>query len=401
MLHCALALAFLLVGVGSTFAADASKSNTLSPQEIRDGWLLLFDGQTLFGWTSADLAKWTVKDGHLSPQNNAPPLVTTSAFADYELSVEYQQKKAMSHVLLGCEAHGQKTPPEGKIPLLGGTRGWWRLTVTVVGGLVKNEAFESVEGTQGAGRARTGLLDKSDALVRNHLALTAGNEVIFRSIKLRPLGEKPLFTGKDLSGWKEFPGRKSKFTVTSEGWLNIKNGPGDLQTEGQWANFILQLECMSNGKHLNSGVFFRCRPGEYQQGYEAQIHNGWLENATKSYKVQEYDPKTHKPTAEKVLLSAAMDYGTGAIYRRIPARQAVARDKEWFTLTVLADGRHLATWVNGLQVVDWTDHRPLGENARTACRLEKGPISLQGHDQTTDLSFRALRLVELPPAARQ
>ena len=60
---------------------------------------------------------------------------------------------------------------------------------------------------------------------------------------------KPLFNGKDLTGWKEFPGKKSKFTVTTEGWINLKDGPGDLQTEGQWADFVLQLECISNGKH--------------------------------------------------------------------------------------------------------------------------------------------------------
>jgi len=27
--------------------------NTLTPEEIRDGWLLLFDGETLFGWEAA------------------------------------------------------------------------------------------------------------------------------------------------------------------------------------------------------------------------------------------------------------------------------------------------------------------------------------------------------------
>jgi hypothetical protein len=236
-----------------------------------------------------------------------------------------------------------------------------------------------------------------------YLAL-AGNSMIVRNVKLHPIELKSLFNGKDLAGWKKFEGNekqaKSQFSVTPEGWLQIKNGPGDLQTEGQYADFILQLECRTNGPLLNSGVFFRCRPGEYQQGYEAQIHNGW-DDKPKEYVVEEYDPKTNELKEKKKVPSAAKDYGTGAIYRRIPARKAVARDNEWFTMTVAAQGRHISTWVNGVQVVDWTDNRPLKDNARNGCRLEKGNISLQGHDPTTDLSFRNFRLAELASAKEE
>ena len=91
----------------------------------------------------------------------------------------------------------------------------------------------------------------------------------------------------------------------------------------------------------------------------------------------------------------AIDFGTGAIYRRIPARTQAAKDRVWFGMTVLAEGRHLATWVNGLMVTDWTDNRPLKDNARNGYKLEAGPISLQGHDPTTNLDFRNLRLKPL------
>jgi len=67
---------------------------------------------------------------------------------------------------------------------------------------------------------------------------------------------------------------------------------------------------------------------------------------------------------------------------------------------VVAKGNHLATWVNGVQVVDWIDNRKLADNARNGCKLEKGPISLQGHDPTTDLAFRNIRLVDLTPVKR-
>src|SRR5262249_36068834 len=153
----------------------------------------------------------------------------------------------------------------------------------------------------------------------------------------------PLLNGKNLDGWKVFPGRKSKFSVTKEGWLSLKDGPGDLQTTKQWDDFVLQLDCKTNGKNLNSGVFFRCLPGEYQMGYEAQIHNGF--GPGKDYTLEVLDPTTNKLVKKKERY-AATDYGTGAIYRRQPARFQAAQDGEWFTMTVVAQGRHMATWVN-------------------------------------------------------
>jgi hypothetical protein len=52
-------------------------------------------------------------------------------------------------------------------------------------------------------------------------------------------------------------------------------------------------------------------------------------------------------------------------------------------------------WVNGYQVTDWTDERQPHKNPRNGLRLEKGTLQIQGHDPTTDLSFRNLRAREL------
>ncbi len=277
---------------------------------------------------------------------------------------------------------------------------WMEMRVTVTNGKSVGPNFRSVGTGPSFATVRTevkGGPEEPPRPVVGHIAL-AGNGVVFRSIKLRPLNGKSIFNGKDLTGWKPFEGDKpkvqSKFSVSPEGWLTLKNGPGDLQTEGQWADFIFQGECRTNGKNLNSGVFFRCRPGEYQQGYEAQIHNG-VSETPKKYTVAEYDPKTHELKEKRIVESNALDYGTGAIYNRIPARMSVAKDGEWFTMTIVAQGNHIATWVDGVQVVDWTDNRPLADNARNGCRLEKGPISLQGHDPTTDLNFRKLSVIDL------
>lgn len=201
-----------------------------------------------------------------------------------------------------------------------------------------------------------------------------------RGIKLllfKPSNTQPIFNGQNLSGWSVFKDEKrekSKWEVTPKGELHLTNGPGDLQTAGKYADFTLQLEVRTNGKNLNSGVFFRCIDKQYQNGYEMQIHNG-----TK-------DGDQTKPA----------DGGTGAIYRRQPARKIVANDEEWFHLTLIAHGPNFATFVNGYPVAHWTDERPKNENPRQGLRLEAGHLSLQGHDPTTDILFRNLRLAEFP-----
>src|SRR5262249_22562844 len=181
--------------------------------------------------------------------------------------------------------------------------------------------------------------ETSDRGAHGHLMLQ-GNGFIVRNLKLHPLNTAPVFNGKNLDGWKEHPGKKSKFSVTKEGWIRVKDGPGDLQTTGEWADFIQQAECNSNGKNLNSAIFFRCLPGQYQMGYEAQIHNGF--GPEKDYTLEIFDPKTNRSIEKKKEKFTAIDYGTGAIYRRMPARVQAAQDNEWFTMTVVAQGRHLS-----------------------------------------------------------
>jgi hypothetical protein len=89
-----------------------------------------------------------------------------------------------------------------------------------------------------------------------------------------------------------------------------------------------------------------------------------------------------------------MDCGTGGIFRRKNARLVVSDDHRWFHMTIVTDGPHVSVWVNGYQVTDWTDDRKPNENPRNGLRLEPGTIMIQGHDPTTDLSFRNLRIGE-------
>lgn len=369
-------LALLLILAGTARAAEPPKPNLLTPKEIADGWVLLFDGETTFGWKTEGAA--STKDGALVLGGDKPTLAqVTAAFPAFVVEFEYK-----------AEVPQQAATPE-----------FWAFSSRVLENVGPGKKYKSYpfsvflnasdtwsvgryEFRDGGHKAAVGNIGSESPWSEPPpfaaaINVPAGTLVRIRNLKLKPYDLRLLLSGKDLTGWKQYTGdekrAKSKFTVTPEGWLNIANGPGDLQTEKQWADFVFQGECISNGKHLNSGVFFRCIPGQYQQGYEYQIQNGYKDN------------DRTKPE----------DFGTGAIYRRVKARKVVPNDHEWFTMTLIANGKHIRTWVNGYPTVDWTDDRKESNNAREGCKLGAGPISLQGHDPTTNLSFRNLRVSEL------
>jgi hypothetical protein len=221
----------------------------------------------------------------------------------------------------------------------------------------------------------------------------AGVEVL--SIWHKPKATIDLIAGKNLSGWELVPGKKSKVVATPEGWIRIQDGPGDLQSEGSYGDFIAQLTLRTGGKHLNSGFFFRAIPGEQWQGYEAQIRNEFTPGIKRPYMVETFDANSHQPTGKQEVESTAVDFGSGAIYRRMPARSQAANDHEWFTLTVSAVGRDICTWVQGQPQVSWTDNRPENNNARQGFRSKAGVFGIQGHDPTTLIDFRSLRLCPL------
>ena len=373
-------ICFLAIALPCYAQGDKAKLNTLTPNEIADGWILLFDGETTFGLTLLSLkgAPQRINGDFLDLTGvELSRVLTTNQFSEFELSFEYRSFGA--NAVVGLESPDtREIRGRSSLFLLKQAPDWLQATLRVEAGKVMPPH---------------GILAKWDQPARIRFEQNQKSGLHLRNIKLRPLNTQSLFNAKDLTGWKEFPGKKSKFAVIDNA-INVKDGPGDLQTVGKYKDFILQLECISNGKHLNSGIFFRCRDNEYQNGYEAQIRNQFTEKPEQKYLIEEYDPKTNKLIGKKEIMSTAFDYGTGAIYRRVPARKQMSKDGEWFGMTVVAHGNHLATWVNGVQVADWYDNRPKSDNARTGCKLEAGHISIQGHDPTTDLSFKNFRIAE-------
>ncbi len=387
-------LLFAIVLSGLLSSQAVAEPNQLTPEQIADGWIALFDGETLFGWQNMNDVDWHVANGEIrATKGDMGLLVTTSEFADYELHVEFH---ATAETNSGVFLHTLKQPtnasgdcyeiniapadnpfPTGSIVDRHRTEdavvkplelwdGQWhtyylkiqgdKLTIKLDGKLVAE------------------YIDLNPRL-RGHIGLQHNNgKIAFRNVRLKPLGTKSIFNGKDLTGWNTDRADASRFEVTKKGELRVLDGRGQLESDAVYRDFLLQLECFVNGDALNSGVFFRCIPRDFMMGYECQIQNG----------MKEGDPT--KPA----------DCGTGGFFRRQNARRIVARDREWFAMTLIADGPHMAAWVDGQQVSDWTDTRKPHENPRKGLRLEPGTFAIQGHDPTTDLRFRNLRVEEMP-----
>jgi hypothetical protein len=381
--------------LGLTSCAEAQNApataepNKLTPAELADGWILLFDGESLYGWEPAPQANWKAADGMISVSEGEKGLLcTTSEFSDYVFKCDFKAPAATNSGIFLRTPVKPTDPakdcyelniaaPEVSPFSNGGFVGRQKATKYVEAASQWRSYEVTLEGAHAVVKIDgETVLDYTDPapLKRGRIGLQLNSgPVEFRNIKLKPLALKSIFNGKDLTGWHGHPDSKSVFTVSDIGAINVKNGRGQLESDAQFGDFVAQWECFSNGKHLNSGIFFRSIPGELTNGYECQIQNGY-ENGDRT-----------KP----------IDCGTGGFYRRQDARKVMADDFTWFYQTLIVSGPHMACWVNGVQVSDWTDVRKPHVNPRNGLRLEPGTLIIQGHDPTTDLSFRNLRAGEM------
>jgi hypothetical protein len=385
---------FTLFSTVAALAAEPARPEwPLTNENVADGWIALFDGATLFGWTPTGGSQWTVRDGVVSCTSQDPAFLMTNVdLADFELVCDVKLSPGGNSGLFLRTRLEPKDPvtdcyefnicdshPKFKTASLVGVaqpakpisgEGEWKTWTVrcegnrVVGALDGETVLDFTDSRPGARRrGRIGLQHREGVAE-------------FRHIRARPLAAKPLFNGRDLAGWRVVPGGASQFTVGGDG-IHVENGRGFLETESTFGDFALQATVRTNGEGLNSGIFFRAQPGTAtapSNGYECQIHNLFKDN------------DRSKPA----------DFGTGGIYRRVPARRVVSNDREWTHLTLIASGPHLSVWVNGEQVTDWTDTRAPNDNPREGLRTAPGHISLQGHDPTTNLDFKSISIAAYP-----
>jgi hypothetical protein len=374
----------------------------LTKEQVREGWINLFDGTTLFGWASnREDINWAVVDGTISADSGSNGLLLTSVpFADYELHCEFNAAEGTNSglflrtlfdpkaVTADCyELNIADAQPEGFLTgsfvgrkqtaePIKGSGGWKTFDVVVDG----NSFRVKLDGQE-----VMNYLDETPQVRRSGLIGLQKNsgKIQFRNVRLKPLNLQPLLNGVDLSGWKAVPTKTGAKSVAEFKWqdeaVRVKGGPGFLETEKTFGDFVFQIDAATHARELNSGFFFRAIEGTAaapSNGYEIQVNS-----------LREDGDRTKPDKVQR---------GTGAIFNRATARIVAADDFQWATITLVAAGPQFATWVNGYPVVTWKDERPADPNPRKGLRLEAGHISLQGHDPTTDVSFRKARVGALP-----
>ena len=362
------------------------EEGVLTKEEVKEGWIALFDGHSLYGWRPQEAANFRVENGSIKVDSGEQALLcTTTQFSDYVFKVDFRSDpetnsgiffrtspkpkdvtKSAYELNIAPQSNNFPTGSlvrRAKVEGKGGDDAWHSYEVVMDGGHVTikldGEAISDYTDPDPTGRGFIGLQHNS-------------GRVEFKNVKLRPLKAKMIFNGEDLDGWKEYPDMASSASVSPEGFLKLKGGKGMLESSGHYGDFILQFDAITHAAHSNSGVFFRSIPGEEMNGYESQLQNGHP------------NPKELMPR-------------TGSLVRRKLARTMAAADFEWFTETIIAEGPHFAVWVNGYLVADFVDRRKPDKNPRRGLRTEAGSIILQGHDANTEVSFRDIRVVEMKP----
>ncbi|HBJ34390.1 MAG TPA: DUF1080 domain-containing protein [Planctomycetaceae bacterium] len=373
-----------------TFEVDATKLLTarLPVEETRAGWVRLFDEHTLFGWQIAAPANWRIESGAIKVDAGDTGLLCTSVpWQDFELRLEIKaDEKTNSGIFLRTPLTPEDpatdcyefniAPADNPFPtgslvkrlrsdadIKLDPQAWHLYEFRLVG----DRLTVSINGQQ--------VLDYTDPLPlapgRIGLQHNAG-AVAFRDIRIRPIGLEKLITD-DLANWTQYPDMAGKFEMIEGGLLQVTDGRGQLESKESYDDFVLFAEAKTMSENLNSGIFFRCIPGETMNGYECQINHA----------IKDADPL------------APADCGTGGIFRRSDARIVAASDREWFTMMLVANRSQVAAWVNGLQVTDWKDNRQADPNPRKGLRLEAGTLMIQAHDPTTDLLFKSLDVMPI------
>lgn len=163
-----------------------------------------------------------------------------------------------------------------------------------------------------------------------------------------------LFNGKDLSGWKNNGDEK---WVAEDGTIlgeSTANKYGYLTTAKTYKDFNLRLKFKGEAGG-NSGVFLRSRITGINPQHGPDIVGMQVE----------VDPNAGKHTG-----GLYESGGRGWVMQPTEEGEKALKPGEWNDLEISAQGNHIVTRLNGVQVVDYTDPAP---------KFTEGVIGLQIH----------------------
>ncbi|UCD51648.1 MAG: DUF1080 domain-containing protein [Phycisphaerales bacterium] len=393
-----LLLVCVTLGAGSAVSAD-------------EGWISLFDGETLDGWkASENQGTFSVKEGQLvvygarshlfyvGPVNNAnfrnfefraDVMTTKGSNSGIYFHTEYQQTGWPGK---GYECQVNTTHSDRK--KTGGLYGvqdviddapsidgqWFRYYIKVEGDriIIKIDGKTTVDWVQPRGWDRGGRkIDRGTFAIQGH---DPKSLVYYANIAVRPLLDSPgwvsLFDGKSLDGWKA---SENKDTFSVKDGLIVAHGPrshlfytGPVNN-ADFTNFEFMADVKTE-KGSNSGIYFHT---EYQEtgwpdkGYEVQVNN------------------THSDWRK-----------TGGLYAVDDVRQPPSKDGEWFTEHIIVRGKSIEIRVNGETTVKYTEPPNVAKEGypnMPGRKVSHGTFALQGHDPKSIVYYRDIMVKPLEP----
>lgn len=195
-------------------------------------------------------------------------------------------------------------------------------------------------------------------------------------------GFRPLFNGRDLSGWVNANCAPETWSV-QDGVIHCTGLPtGALRTDRQYENFILEVEWRHLSKGGNSGVFIWgtpiAAPGvPFLRGIEVQV----LDNGFNIPGKNEW--YTTHGDVFPIHGASMKPFGKHNNSRSFPSEERSKSSPEWNHYRITANNGVLRLAVNGKEVSGGED-----------CNYRKGYLALESEGGPVE--FRNIRIKELP-----
>jgi len=175
---------------------------------------------------------------------------------------------------------------------------------------------------------------------------------------------KPIFNGKDLSGWEVPDGNdEAGWYKAVDGVLKIQSGSKKkgsiLWSKKKYRNFVVEFEFRMGEGRVDSGMHVRTKD---------QIQIGISGSLNRDMTCSPYIPGKGYPVEAKNI-------------------KELLRPKDWNTMRIQAIGKEYTVWLQGEKVMTY----------KSDSAIDEGPIGIQLHGgRNMAIDYRKLKLAELP-----
>lgn len=389
--------------------SPAKPETPAAPPAATEGWVQLFNGKDLSGWTiwPVGTTGWEVKDGVLTSSGPVSYLFSPNGWhRNFRIRFEARINEGgvggmffrstfvpgSPYGYLGVvnSTANHSYGKTGSVYQAGGSS--WHLGLRVDKNQVPADTWFTGEIIADGNRVQylvngqnmVDSVDDKKSYTEGFFSLYRLNRettIQFRKVELQELppprpvvqpgkeaGWVQLFNHQDLKGWKAFPSGTAGWEV-KDGLL-VGSGPvnGLFTERGDYQNFHFRVEARIND-HGDAAQMFRSEfgPGT-PNGYALYINStGDGDKMGTLYRI------------------GGSSYHPGGATR---VREAPIKPDTWFVQEIIADGNHLVVKLNGETITDVVHQQDF---------YTKGHLALHKWKPNTVVAFRHVEIKELPP----